>query len=82
MSVYPEHLKQERMNEDAAMLQNVSRWPNDPICMKTQPWTRTVGEAPYFGFVSSGEPLVVFNDEGDRAVYSTIEELVEVWSVD
>lgn len=80
MSEYPEHLRPTRMKEDIEFITSPGQWPGSVICLKTQPWI----EERRFGLMSEPEGSkysVVVND-GSIEYFSSVEELVKVWSID
>lgn len=75
-----EELRNKRMAEDLAMLQNPANWPCDPIHVKTQAW---LDGQRRFGWVASDNPLSVFDKEAKTTEeFSSLEELVKTWSID
>jgi len=69
------------MQEDLEMLRSPEKWPNDPICVKTQPWESERRGKMNFGFYYAGTAGVVL-DDGTVENFSSLEELTAVWSVD
>jgi hypothetical protein len=68
----------DRMKEDAAKIQDIPSWPGPVLHMKSQPWI----ERKCFGVMYSDDLLMVLEAEIIPHYYTSIEELVKVWSVD
>lgn len=82
---YPAELKARRMAEDAAKIQNMSTWPMGRLLpLKTQPWVTEANKTMRFARIfTNALPIDVYEDGGNEPVtFDSIEELVEIWSVD
>jgi hypothetical protein len=75
--------KEHRMEEDKAKLLDPSTWPNPTmIRLKTQPWQNQGGQQMRFAVYYALKPLIVFSENEGKLAYASIEELVDMWSVD
>ncbi|WP_276122675.1 hypothetical protein [Pararhizobium qamdonense] len=74
--------KTKRMKQDADRISNPSSWPVSRLPLKTQPWQNEDGKSMRFAHGYNKDYLIVHTVEGKTIVYDTIEELVEMWSVD
>lgn len=70
-----------RRQEDAAKIKNVASWPGPRLHLKTQPWQNEGTLSMRFGHIFPGAPLTVHSN-GKTIIYDTLEELVDMWSVD
>lgn len=73
-----------RRDEDRAFFEDRNRWPADACCVKEQPWVKANGRR--FGHVFRDDfergNFTVYVDGEASEVFSSLQELVEVWSVD
>jgi hypothetical protein len=76
----------QRMAEDARRIKDSSHWPSYPILpLKSQPWvTEANNGLMKFGYINEANRLIVMDKPAGKTlkVYSSVEELVEEWSVD
>lgn len=81
--------KAARMAEDKAFIEDLTRWPDDVLHMKTQPWV----EPQSFGFITADAPLSVriktmnmssgiFGIDGQVEHFHDMDSMVERWTVD
>lgn len=80
-----EEHNQRRREEDAAFIRDVHKWPSvTTIRIKEQPWIKTNGRR--FGHLALvnvvTDEWVAYPDGEDEERYASLEDLVEVWSVD
>ncbi|WP_378941207.1 hypothetical protein [Mesorhizobium sp. ANAO-SY3R2] len=73
-----------QMEEQAAILGDPANWPvASPIPVKWASWLVNQHNKSSLGLIYADEPLVVINrKDGSRYEYSSIEELVQTWTVD
>ncbi|OWZ90400.1 hypothetical protein B9J07_27835 [Sinorhizobium sp. LM21] len=74
--------KTKRKQEDAKRIGNPGSWPVTRLPVKSQPWQNEDGKSMRFGHIFHYDFLAVHATDGTTTVYDTIEELVEMWSVD
>jgi hypothetical protein len=83
--VRDEH-KQARMKQDAARITLVDSWPHPTVLrMKEQPWIKANGRrygSMHRASVRNGEWAVRIDGEDQPERFKSLEELVQVWSVD
>ncbi|MBY3231823.1 hypothetical protein [Rhizobium laguerreae] len=76
----------ERMRVDRQRIVDSSAWPDYPILpLKSQPWvTEANNGIMKFGYINEANRLIVMDKPAGKTlkVYSSLEELVEEWSVD
>lgn len=81
-----EHGKK-RMAEDAEMIRNPDRWPNfGALHLKEQPWVksseRRFGTIGLFNVNDREWKVMIKDTNGETETFSSVEEMVKVWSVD
>jgi hypothetical protein len=83
MSGWTDEQKQRRMARDAAMILHPDRWPLPFLFVKSQPWvTEAAGGRMRSGRLEREDLLTVHTEDGTVEIFGSIEQLVEMWSVD
>jgi hypothetical protein len=79
-----EGFNQERMAYDRTFLTDHTRWPGSSCCVKEQPWVKANGRR--YGVIYLDDfqrnRWIVHPDGETPEVFTSLEELVKVWSVD
>ncbi|MBD9511583.1 hypothetical protein IB265_33035 [Ensifer sp. ENS10] len=71
-----------RTRDDAKRISSPWLWPQSTLPVKSQPWITEKSGHARFGRIKKSDLLTVITEEGTEEVFGTIEQLVELWSVD
>lgn len=77
-----EHNNLRQREADAVCIRDVASWPASTLRLKTQPWVSKKEGQMRFAYLHCNDILEVIHEGAKPYSFETVEDLVQVWSVD